>query len=73
MVHADGRDGSSRVGNIAGFTKPSQSGEKVIGNVKNDLAFSVLFENPDAQLWLAPELLEFVSHTEEDFKIGRQR
>ena len=34
----------------------------MIGEVKDDLAFSVIFENPHAQLWFARELLEFVDH-----------
>jgi hypothetical protein len=53
---------AGRIGNIAGFTIPSQTGVEVIGEVKDDLAFSVIFEKPHAQLWFARELLEFVDH-----------
>jgi hypothetical protein len=49
---------AGRSGNIAGFTQPSHTRVEVIGEVKQDLAFGVMFRNPDAQLWLAPELLE---------------
>lgn len=34
----------------------------MIGEVKDDLAFSVIFENSHTQLWFAGELLEFVDH-----------
>jgi hypothetical protein len=53
---------AGRIGNVAGFTTPSETGVEVIGEVKDDLAFSVIFENPHAQLWFARELLEFVDH-----------
>ena len=50
------------IGNVAGFTTPSMTGVEVIGEVKDDLAFSVMFNSPQVQLWFAPELLEFVDH-----------
>ncbi len=53
---------AGRIGNVAGFTTPSMTGVEVIGEVKEDLAFSVMFENPHMQLWFAPDLLEFVDH-----------
>jgi hypothetical protein len=49
---------AGRSGNMAGFTMPSHTQVEVIGEVNQDLAFSVIFRNPDAQLWLAPDLLE---------------
>jgi hypothetical protein len=65
---------AGRIGNVAGFTKPSYSRVEVIGEVKDDLAFSVIFENPHAQLWFAPELLEFVDHAPGlDIQIGKKR
>jgi hypothetical protein len=65
---------AGRVGNVAGFTKPSHTGVEVIGEVKNDLAFSVIFENSHAQLWFAPELLEFANHAPGvDSQIGKNR
>ena len=64
---------AGRVGNVAGFTKPSHTNVEVIGEVKNDLAFSVIFENPHAQLWFAPELLEFVNHASGvDIQVGQK-
>ena len=65
---------AGRIGNVAGFTTPSYTGVQVIGEVKDDLAFSVTFRNPDAQLWFAPELLEFVDHAPGlDVQIGKKR
>lgn len=65
---------AGRIGSVAGFTKPSHTKVEVIGEVKNDVAFSAIFENPHAQLWFAPELLEFVDHAPGlDIQIGKKR
>lgn len=48
---------AGRMGNVAGFTQLSVTGVQAIGEVKDDLAFSVTFENPRMQLSLAPDLL----------------
>jgi hypothetical protein len=65
---------AGRIGYVAGFTKPSHTGIEVIGEVKNDLAFGVTFENPHTQLWFAPELLEFVDYgAGQDMQIGNKR
>ena len=65
---------AGRIGHVAGFTTPSVTGIKVIGEVRNDLAFGVTFENPHAQLWFAPELLEFVDYgAGQDMQIGNKR
>lgn len=62
------------IGNVAGFTTPSLMGVEVIGGVKDDLAFNVIFEDPHAQLWFAPELLEFVDHAPGlNIKIGQRQ
>ena len=53
---------AGRIGNVAGFTTPATTGVKVIGEAKDDIAFSVIFENPHAQLWFARELLELIDH-----------
>ncbi len=54
---------ASRIGKLAGFTTPSQTGETVIGEAKDDIAFGVEFKNPDALMWLPPELIEFTDRT----------
>ena len=41
---------AGRIGNVAGFTIPSQTGGEVIGEIKDDLAFSVIFENHSTAL-----------------------
>ena len=65
---------AGRIGNVAGFTTPSMTGVEVIGEVKEDLAFSVMFENPQIQLWFAPELLEFVDHAPgQEIEIGKTK
>src|SRR5688572_14261762 len=48
---------AGQVGNLTGFTTPSQTGEKVIGEAKDDIAFAVEFKNPDALMLLTPELI----------------
>ena len=49
---------AGRIGSVAGFTIPSHTRIDVIGELRDDFALSVLFENPSAQLWFAMELLE---------------
>ena len=50
------------VGNVYGFTTPSMTKVEVIGELKEDFAFNVFFEERDEAFWLAPDLLEFVDH-----------
>jgi hypothetical protein len=65
---------AGRIGNVTGFTTPSLLGVKVIGEVKEDFAFSVTFENPDTQVWFAPELLELVDRAPgQDIQIRQKR
>jgi hypothetical protein len=65
---------AGRTGNVTGFTTPSVMGIKVIGEVKEDFAFSVTFENPHAQLWFAPELIELVNRAPgQDIQLGQKR
>ena len=45
----------------------------MIGEMKDDLAFSVIFENPHAQLWFARRKYEFVDHTGLEVQIGDTR
>jgi hypothetical protein len=65
---------AGRMGTVTGFTTPSVMDVKVVGEVKDDFAFSVTFENPNAQAWFAPELLELVDHAPgQDIQIGQKR
>lgn len=73
-VHTTAAGVAGRIGYVARFTTPSLKGIQVIGEVRNDLAFGVTFENPHAQLWFAPELLEFVDYgAGQDMQIGNKR
>jgi hypothetical protein len=54
---------ATRVGVCYGMTTPSVTGVEVIGDVVNDVALNVHFENdavPDA--WFAPQLVTLVDH-----------
>jgi hypothetical protein len=51
-----------RVGNVYGETTPSVTNVEVIGEVTDDYALNVVFEELAKDLWLAPALLEFVDH-----------
>ncbi len=53
---------ADRVGNVYGETTPSESGVEVIGKPEADYALNVYFDTLDSSYWLAPNLLEFVSH-----------
>ena len=50
------------IGNVYGETNPSESQVNVIGETTSDYALNVYFESLDKAYWLAPQLLEFVSH-----------
>lgn len=53
-----------RIGEIHGFTMPSESGVEVIGSSSHDVALGVYFDELKEALWFAPELLDFVDHGE---------
>jgi hypothetical protein len=56
-------DVAGLVGTVYGWTVPSSSGvEEVIGEIPDDFAVNVHFEERDASLWFALGLLEFVDH-----------
>ncbi|HEY0099884.1 MAG TPA: hypothetical protein VGB76_13130 [Pyrinomonadaceae bacterium] len=50
------------IGNVQGETTPSVTGVEVIGELKDDYAVHVFFEERDEGFWFAPEILEFVDH-----------
>jgi hypothetical protein len=49
-------------GQVYGETTPSITGVEVIGEVRDDYAINVVFEERSEDLWFSPELLEFVDH-----------
>ena len=55
---------SGKTGQVYGETTPSVTSVEVIGEVLNDYAINVSFEDIGLQYWFAPELLEFIDHGE---------
>jgi hypothetical protein len=55
---------AGRVGVVYGQTVPSMSDVEVIGEVRDDYAINVHFDELDDAFWFAPELLEFIDHGE---------
>jgi len=50
------------IGNVHGETTPSVTNVKVIGELKEDYAANVYFEERQEGFWFTPDLLEFVDH-----------
>ena len=50
------------VGNVHGETTPLVTGVEVIGEVREDHAVHVFFDDREEGCWFAPDLLEFVDH-----------
>jgi hypothetical protein len=55
LGHAD------RSGVFYGFTTPSVTGVAVVGEMTDDLAFVVGFDD-DTEVWFSPDLVELVDH-----------
>jgi hypothetical protein len=55
---------ADRAGSVCGETTPSVTGVEVIGDVTQDFAINVVFEDdePKGGIWFAPQLVEFVDH-----------
>jgi hypothetical protein len=49
-------------GQVHGLTTPSQIHVEVIGSCEHDHAVNVFFESLKRDMWLIPELLEFLDH-----------
>ncbi|HYI39181.1 MAG TPA: hypothetical protein VE053_02560 [Allosphingosinicella sp.] len=49
-------------GIVYGWTTPSSTGVTVIGDLGDDHAVNVHFEERDEEFWFAEDLLEFVDH-----------
>jgi len=63
---------SGKIGCVYGMTTPSVTEIEAIGNVTENLALNVHFEDINKQIWFAPGLLEFVDHAPgTEIKIGR--
>ena len=54
---------SGLVGQVHGFTTPSVTGIDVIGDLKEDYAIGVYFEEVGKALFFVPDLLEFIDHS----------
>jgi hypothetical protein len=53
---------AGRVGQIYGETTPSSTNVKVVGEHARDYAISLHFTDPNFDVWIAEELVEFVDH-----------
>lgn len=53
---------AGRIGAVFGETTPSVTSVEVIGEIKDDYAINVHFEELGNSFWFAPEILEFVDH-----------
>ncbi|HET7540568.1 MAG TPA: hypothetical protein VFK05_11875 [Polyangiaceae bacterium] len=49
-------------GRVYGLTTPSHVEVRVIGESTEDCAYCIHFESRSEEVWLAPELVEFVDH-----------
>jgi hypothetical protein len=50
------------VGQVYGETTPSVTNVKVIGEIQEDYAINVFFDDQKESFWFAPELLELIDH-----------
>jgi len=50
------------VGSVYGETTPSVTGVDVIGNAAGDFALNVYIEGIEDEIWVAPDLVEFLDH-----------
>jgi hypothetical protein len=50
------------IGSVAGETTPSATKAVVIGDLSEDYALNVYFEDREEGVWFAPDQLEFVDH-----------
>jgi hypothetical protein len=50
------------VGDVYGETTPSVTGVQIVGDLKEDYAVNVHFEQREGEFWFNPDDLEFVDH-----------
>jgi len=56
---------AERTGMVMGWTTPSLGyATDIIGDPVDDLAISLNLLDPDAQVWLTPDLIELIDHGE---------
>jgi hypothetical protein len=55
---------AEREGIVHGYTTPSVTGVTVIGEMTDDYAVNVYFDELNEGFWFAEELVEFVGHVE---------
>jgi hypothetical protein len=55
---------SGKIGEVLGETSPSSTGVKFIGDAKDDYVVNVAFEDPNAEFWFTPDLLEIIVQEE---------
>jgi len=53
---------ANRLGEIYGQTTPSMMDFKVIGELKDDVAFNVFFEESNESIWFAEQLIEEIDN-----------
>lgn len=51
---------SGKTGEVLGETSPSSTGVSFLGDAKDDYVINVAFEEPNAEYWFTPDLLEIV-------------
>ena len=51
-----------KMGRVQGMTTPSITGVEVIGELTEDYAVNVSFEEIEGEFWFATESLEFIDH-----------
>ena len=55
---------SGKIGEVLGETSPSSTGVSFFGDAKDDYVINVAFEEPNAEYWFTPDLLELVNQDE---------
>ena len=53
---------ASEAGQVLGFTTPSSTFVEVIGDLAEDYAINVSFEEIEGEFWFSKNLLEFIDH-----------
>jgi len=60
---------SGKTGEVLGETRPSTTGVTYFGDAKDDYVINVAFDDPDAEYWFTPDLLELLSQEEDDAEL----
>lgn len=54
---------AGKTGEVLGETRPSKTGVTYFGDAKDDYVINVAFEEPNAEYWFTPDLVELVSES----------